>query len=130
MLTDMADASYRRELGDGLLLRWSTARDIEEIVYLTSSVFRDRADEPLNMYIGQLMQQLMSGNHPTMGPDDVAVVEDTRKKEHSLVAMTCLWRENWEYEGISFAIGRPEIVATDSDYRNRGLVSAVFEMVH
>src|SRR5262249_28473242 len=41
-----------------------------------------------------------------------------------------LWREQWSFEGIPFEIGRPENVATDPAYRNRGLVRAIFELVH
>jgi len=64
------------------------------------------------------------------GAEDVAVIEDTKRREHPLVCMTSLWRQQWAYEGISFTIGRPEMVATDTAYRNRGLVRAVFELVH
>ena len=34
-----AHHSYRRDLGDGLVLRWSTAEDTENIVELIGSVF-------------------------------------------------------------------------------------------
>src|SRR5215213_9464853 len=36
----------------------------------------------------------------------------------------------WSFEGIPFEIGRPENVATDPAYRNRGLVRAMIELVH
>ena len=125
-----AERSYRRDLGDGLVLRWSTREDTEDIIYLPGMVFRRDPADPAVMELENLMRVQMSGQHPTTGPEDVAVVEDTSKKEHRLVAMTCLWREKWRYEDIPFSIGRPEIVASDPDYRNRGLVRAVFELVH
>jgi Acetyltransferase (GNAT) domain len=125
-----ADPHYRRELDDGLILRWSTANDIEDIAYLASSVFRHKADAPSSVQMGKLMRELLSSKHPVTGAGDVAVVEDTKREEHALVCMTFLWRQQWAYEGIPFAIGRPEIVATDTGYRNRGLVRAVFELVH
>lgn len=127
---ESAHQSYRRDLGDGLLLRWSTSDDIENIVELVGTVFRGRADEPLNTSLGHLMRELMSGRHPVMGPGDFALVEDTRKQGNPLVACTCLWRHTWEYEGIPFRIGRPEIVATDPDYRNRRLIRAIFDVIH
>jgi predicted N-acetyltransferase YhbS len=129
-ITAIADPHYRRELGDGLILRWSTAHDIEDIAYLAGSVFRQKADAPFNVQMGNLMRELLSGTHPVTSAEDVAVVEDTKRGEHALVCMTFLWRQQWAYEGIPFAIGRPEIVATDTGYRNRGLVRAVFELVH
>jgi Acetyltransferase (GNAT) domain len=72
----------------------------------------------------------MSGTHPVMGAGDFALVEDTRKPGNTLVACTCLWRHTWEYEGIPLGIGRPEIVATDPDYRNRRLIRAIFDLIH
>ncbi len=130
MHTQLAHASYRRELGGGLVLRWSTAADTEMIAQLVSVVFRDSDDAPLNIPLANLMRVLMSGKHPVMGPGDFALVEDTRKAGNPLVACTCLWRHTWEYEGIPFGIGRPEIVASDPDYRHRRLVRAIFELIH
>src|SRR5581483_1293817 len=108
MSAEAAHQSYRRDLGDGLLLRWSTSDDTENIAQLVGTVFRDRDDEPLNEPLGHLMRELMSGTHPVMGPGDFALVEDTRKQGNPLVACTCLWRHTWEYEGIPFTIGRPD----------------------
>src|SRR5579872_245148 len=126
----LAERNYQRDLGGGLVLRWSTREDAGDIIYLPGMVFRNGPTDPANTSLGNLMRILMNGQHPVMSPEDVAVVEDTRKKEHRLVAMTCLWRQQWRYEDVAFPIGRPEIVATDPAYRNRGLVRAVFELVH
>src|SRR5579859_344280 len=119
-----ATANYRRDLGDGLILRWSTAQDTENIAQLCSMVFRDKADEPANEFMLYWIRRLMRGDHPVMGPGDFGVVEDARKEGNPLVACTCLWRHNWEYESVPFAIGRPEIVGSDPAYRNRGLIRA------
>ncbi len=128
--TQAAEATYRRDLGDGLVLRWSTAADTENIAQLVSLVFRDKEDEPPNEPMSNEIRQLMRGDHPLMGPGDFGVVEDTRKEGNPIVACTCLWRNHWEYEGIPFAMGQPEIVATNPEYRNRGLIRALFDMVH
>jgi Acetyltransferase (GNAT) domain len=132
MLTEIAAASatYRRDLGDGLILRWSTPDDTEKIANLSGHVFREKEDEPLNTYIMQWVRQLMSGQHPLMGQNDYAVIEDTQKAGNPLIASTCLLRQEWNYEGIPFMIGRPEIVASDPNYRKRGLIRALFEMLH
>ena len=124
------DLSITRDLGTGLLLRWSSSEDTEELVYLNSMVFRDSADAPPNTNLGNLVRELMSGRHPLMGPRDFAVIEDTRRAEHRIVACTCFWSQAWEYEGIHIGLGRPELVATDPAYRNRGLVRALFEEIH
>ncbi|HYX49529.1 MAG TPA: GNAT family N-acetyltransferase, partial [Ktedonobacteraceae bacterium] len=124
------DLSITRNLGNGLLLRWSNTEDTEELVYLNSMVFRDSEDAPPNTYLGNLVREFMSVRHPLMGTRDFVVVEDTHRAEHRIVACTCFWSQVWEYEGISIGLGRPEIVATDPAYRNRGLVRALFEEIH
>lgn len=129
MLTEK-DATERRDLGNGLLARWSSAADTENIAHLIGMVFRENSEEPENMYMANSVRRMMRSDYPLMGPNDYAVIEDTRKEGNPLVACTCLWRQTWEYEGIPFKIGRPEYVATDPHYRRRGLVRVLFDMVH
>ena len=78
----------------------------------------------------RVIRRLMHGDHPFMGSRDFAVIEDTSREGNPVVACACLWKHTWTYEGIPFSVGRPEMVATDAAYRNRGLVRALFEMVH
>src|SRR5215472_13463742 len=124
------DLDITRDLGNGLRLRWSNPEDIEELVYLNSMVFRESEDAPLNTNLGNLVREFMSGGHPLMGPRDFVIVEDAHRAEHRIVACTCYWSQAWEYEGIRIGLGRPEIVATDPTYRNRGLIRALFEEIH
>ncbi len=125
-----ASPNYRRELGEGLIQRWSTPEDTENIAQLCGIVFRDKDDEPLNLRMMDNVRQHMSGDFPLMGPGDYAVIEDTGKEGNPLVACTCLWRQEWEYEGIAFGVGQPEFVATHPNYRHRGLIRALFDMLH
>lgn len=128
--TQTTGSPERRDLGNGLILRWSNASDIEGLGQLTGMVFRSGPQEPLSQPLADLIHHLMSGTHPLMGPGDYALVEDTRKQDNRIVACTCLWRQTWEYEGVPFRIGRPEIVATDPAYRNRGLIREIFGLMH
>jgi Acetyltransferase (GNAT) domain len=128
--TQTTGTPERRDLGNGLVLRWSTADDIEGLAQLTGMVFRNSPEEPLNHLLSDLIHHLMSDMHPVMGSGDFALVEDTHKQGNRIVACTCLWRQTWEYEGIPFRIGRPEIVTTDPEYRNRGLIREIFGLVH
>ncbi len=122
--------SYPRDLGQGLIARWSTVADTENIAHLIGMVFRDKADEPANPRMANNVRRFMRGDYPLMGPHDYAIVEDTGKQGNPIVAGVCLWRQTWEYEEIAFGIGRPEFVATDPDYRHRGLIRVLFDMVH
>jgi GNAT superfamily N-acetyltransferase len=129
--TGLAAADYRRDLGDGLLLRWSTAEDTEKIAQIVGLVFRDKEDEPHNDFLANVVRIMLAGQiSSVMGKNDYAIVEDTSKESRPIVAAVCLQRQQWEYEGIPFALGRPEIVATHPDYRNKGLIRAIFDLVH
>lgn len=125
-----ASPDYRRELGEGLIQRWSTPEDTENIAHLCGMVFREKEDEPLNPHAIDSVRQQMSGKFPLMGPGDYALIEDMGKEGNPIVACTCLWRQEWEYEGIAFGVGQPEFVATHPDYRHRGLIRVLFAMLH
>lgn len=124
----MHDQHYQRDLSDGLRLRWSTPNDLEQIEALNRRVFRDQPEQPPNELVAVWTRDLMSGHHPLIGPGDFALVEDT----HSgvIVASTCLLRAKWEYAGVVLPVGRPELVASDIEYRRRGLIRAIFELIH
>ncbi len=125
-----AEPTYVRELGDGLIARWSTAADAERIAQVAGIAFRSSENEVPSPRVMDQVRFFMSGKTPLMGPGDFALVEDTRRNGRPAVAATCLWREAWEYDGIPFAVGRPETVVTEPAYRNRGLIRVLFDMVH
>ena len=128
MKAALADASYQRALDGGLLLRWSTEKDTEGLARLSAEAFRDEEADPPNSWFGHWVEDLMSGRHPLAGPGDFALVEDTATGE--IVACAVLMRQTWTYDGIAFPVGRPEAVATRLGYRNRGLIRAIFELLH
>ena len=117
-----------RDLGDGLVLRWTTPADVERVVELVSFVFRQKVDEPPNLRMAAWTRDLGSGRHPLSGVDQGVFVEDTRTGK--VVASMWLIPTVWTYEGIPFGVGRPEQVASHPDYRRRGLVRALFEAFH
>jgi len=126
--TPLADPAYRRALADDLVLRWSTAEDVARIATFYEAVFRDEPDELPNTRMGVWTRDMMSGRHPLIGPGDFAVVEHT--PDGAIVASTCLLSQVWTYDGVDLSVGRPEAVATHEAYRNRGLIRAIFELIH
>jgi GNAT superfamily N-acetyltransferase len=124
----MHDDTYTRELGDGLVLRWSTSQDVERVASLYAHVFRSSAEAPPNWHLPHWTRAMFSGQHPHIGPRDFAVVEDTTAGE--IVASTCLLRYTFDFEGVPVRFGRPEVVATQPDYRKRGFIRAIFELIH
>jgi GNAT superfamily N-acetyltransferase len=125
-----ADPTYTRDLGHGLICRWSTAEDTARIARCFATVHRPNPDAPLNPREADIIRAMMTPGFPFMDAGDFAIVEDVSLAERPVVACTCYWRHTWSYGGILFGVGRPEMVATLPEYRNRGLVRTLFEMVH
>ena len=109
------------DLGDNLKLRFATPDDIEVL-----TEFNARLHEAVN--IGTSVRDLMSGDHPTCKATDFTVVEDTQTGK--IVSSACLISQTWTYSGIPFKFGQPEFVATEPEYRRRGLVRKQFEVIH
>lgn len=127
---ELADPAYQRDLGDGLILRWSTAADTEQVASLIGYVFRNKADEPPNERMIDRTRHQMRGDYPLMGSGDYAVVVDPARAEQQIIACACLWHHTWEYAGQPFGVGRPEYVAVHPDYRHRGLIRTIFGLLH
>lgn len=109
------------DLGDNLNLRFATSADTDAL-----AEFNARLHEAVN--IGVSVRDLVSAEHPTCNASDFTIVEDT--KTAKIVSSTCLISQIWTYSGIPFKFGQPEFVATEPEYRRRGLVRKQFEVIH
>lgn len=117
-----------RDLGDGLIVRRSTPADADALAAFNSRIHSDHGPEEPDERLGAWTRDLLTRPHPTFDPGDFTVVEDTRTGE--IVSSLNLINQSWAYAGVPFGVGRPELVGTLPEYRNRGLVRAQFEIVH
>jgi hypothetical protein len=117
-----------RDLGDGLILRQATLEDTQALVDLNARVHYDGEDGKLDERIGVWTRDLMERPHPTFQAGDFTVVEDTTSG--AIVSTMNLISQTWSYAGLPIKVGRPELVGTAPEYRNRGLVRAQFEIIH
>ncbi|MCA9972868.1 MAG: GNAT family N-acetyltransferase, partial [Anaerolineales bacterium] len=117
-----------RDLGDGLVLRWATADDIEAVADFNVRVHSDNPDDPAT-FLADWTRDLMNGKHPTTKAGDFTVVVDERAGG-KVVSTLNLISQRWAYEGIEFGVGRPELVGTLPEYRRRGLVRQQMAVVH
>ncbi len=108
------------DLGDNLVLRFAGRDDVEALVEFNTATFDER--------VTQWTRDLASGGHPTVKPEDFTIVEDTRRK--AIVSSMCLISQTWAYRQIPFGVARFEVVATDPNYRRRGLIRRQFEIAH
>ncbi len=120
-----------RDLGSGLILRRATSEDIEHVASFNSKIHSDLGPDNPATRVGVWTSDLMDGRNPTTKAADFTVVEDTASGQ--IVSTLCLISQTWRYggqNGIAFGVGRPELVGTLAEYRNRGLVRAQFDVVH
>jgi hypothetical protein len=122
------DRNIIRDLGNHLILRRASVADTEKLVTFHGDVHREPGVEEPEEYVAAWVRDLMSGDHPTFDVGDFTIVEDTRSG--AIVSSLCLISQTWTYGGIPFGVGRPELVGTHPDYRNRGLVRAQFDVIH
>jgi hypothetical protein len=115
-----------RDLGNGLILRRSTSEDADALAEFNGRI---HGNDPLDAQrVAAWTHDLLARPHPTLRPDDFTIVEDTTTGR--IVSSMNLIPQTWTYDGIEFGVGRPELVGTAPEYRNRGLVRAQFEEVH
>lgn len=115
-----------RDLGGGLILRRSTPDDAEALAEFNSAIHSD--DEQDGHCLASWTRDLLSGSHPTFRSDDFTLVEESATGR--IVSTMNLISQTWSYEGIQFGVGRPELVGTLPEFRNRGLVRLQFEEIH
>ncbi len=117
-----------RDLGDGLVLRFATPADAEALAQFNGYIHGNERPDHFDPMVAAWTRDFCSEQHPTCGPSNVTLVEDTRVSK--IVSSVCLIPQTWTYAGIPFEVGRPEAVGTDPDYRRRGLVRMQFEALH
>jgi hypothetical protein len=128
MRTNLGLMESPQDLGDGLVLRHATKRDIKPLGEMQAHAFANPDTGELDIYLAGWTSDLMSGKHPTFKPHDFLVVEDTRTGK--MVSCSCLISQTWSMGAISFGVGRVEIVGTLAEYRRRGLVREQFKILH
>jgi hypothetical protein len=125
MILEQQNTITSYNLGDGLILRFATIADIEALAQFNGRIHTDGG---FNEFMAQWTREFASPSHPTCGPDNVTLVEDTQTGQ--IVSSICLIPQVWTFDGIPFPVGRPEAVGTDPAYRRRGLVRAQFDVLH
>ena len=117
-----------QDLGDGLIMRCATPEDAEALSDFDAKIHSDYGPDHPDEGVRVWVRDLLTAPHPIFKPEDFTIVEDTRSGE--IVSSLNLISQSWSYGGIEFGVGRPELVGTATEYRNRGLVRAQFEVIH
>jgi hypothetical protein len=124
----MTPDTFIKNLGDGLLLRRSSAADADKLADFNSRIHSEDGWDKPDDRLGWWTRDLLTKPHPTFGEGDFLIVEEeaTRRVVSSLNHIS----QTWTYEGIPFKVGRPELVGTLPEYRHKRLVQAQFDEIH
>ncbi|KAF9982870.1 hypothetical protein BGZ65_002418, partial [Modicella reniformis] len=136
------------DIGNGLIMRWSTCGDATNVANLVGECFRwstflnpmpigvipDGVIPGPHEAFSAAAKRLLSGKNATMMDRDYALVEDTKRRKtgkNPIVACVSLHRTRAYYGCVDLFFGKPELVASDPEYRNRGLIRRlILEMIH
>lgn len=122
------EQDYRRDLGDGLVLRWSTSDDCDKVIELYWHTFGSPEEKYGFRITADWVRSMFMGIHPFVSANDFALVEHVPSA--TIVSAVMLMRQPVKFGGLTMTMGRPEMVATLSDYRKRGLIRTIFELIH
>lgn len=117
-----------RNLGDGLILRRSTAADAEKLADFNSRIHSEDGWDKPDDRLAWWTRDLLTRPHPTFGEGDFLLVEE--EATGRLVSSLNHISQTWSYEGIPFKVGRPELVGTLPEYRHKRLVGIQFDEIH
>jgi hypothetical protein len=115
-----------QELGNGLILRHASKDDAQALCEFNGRIHGDNESD--SERVAAWTRDLLVNPHPVFKPEDFTVVEETATKR--IVSSLNLISQTWAYEGIEFGVGRPELVGTLPEFRNRGLVREQMQEVH
>ncbi len=117
-----------RSLDDGLVLCRSLADDADALAEFNSRIHSDEGFDKPDERVGAWTRDLLTRPHPTFHADDCTLVVEAATG--TIVSSMNLISQTWAYAGIPFGVGRPELVGTLPEYRNRGLVRIQFDEIH
>ena len=127
-MTDKSPQNVIQDLGDGLIMRSAVRDEADALAEFCAKTFIHEESGTEAYWIGDWIRDLVGNPHPTLDIDDVIIVEDVEKGR--IASTTTYLTQTWSYDGVEFEIGRPEIVGTDREYRNRGLIRKQFDVMH
>jgi len=123
---EIYDPRYCADLGDGYMAKWADDVEARAFGLLCDVVFRRSFDAPMrDLHATQIFD--WTDAHPTTTHTDIAVVVDT---QDTVVAGAILLRQSMDYAGVQLKVGRPELVVCHPEYRDRGFIQHIFQLLH
>lgn len=121
------DTNYTRTLSDGAILRWATTNDADAYAALAEASFVLPQFQISNPNVGPYARDMASGHHPLCQPSDIAIV---CAADGTMLAAAALLTQPLRYGDIDLRVGRPELVCSSPDVRQRGYVREIMHLLH
>jgi GNAT superfamily N-acetyltransferase len=119
--------SLPQNLGDGLRLRSATPLDADALAAFNGEIHADVPGQP-DVAMADWTRDLLTRPHPTFRPDLFTIVEEVSSSR--IASSLTLIPQTWSYDGVTFDVGRIELVGTHPDFRRRGLVRRQMDVAH
>lgn len=91
-----------RDLGNGLILRRSTAADAEPLADFCGRVHSEDGPDKPDSHVAAWTRDLVARPHPTFHPDDFTIVAEAATGR--IVSALNMIPQTWTYEGIPFGV--------------------------
>ncbi|MBI2856688.1 MAG: GNAT family N-acetyltransferase [Chloroflexi bacterium] len=124
----MVQTGLQQDLGDGLVMRAARPDDTDRLVRFNSEMHAGPDRNGPSPSIAAWTRDLMTRPHPGLTLNEILVVEEPASGR--IVSSTVYFDQKWAYAGIELPVGRPELVSTHPDFRNRGLIRRQFEVIN
>ncbi|MFX1252476.1 MAG: GNAT family N-acetyltransferase [Promethearchaeota archaeon] len=105
-----------KNLGDGLILRHLEKSDRESLLEHVNNVYESSIIPSASILTNQLLD-----HYPGLSLEDNFVVVDT-KQNNKIIAWLCLLRKTCVFNDVALPYGQMDMVGTQKEYRNRGLI--------
>jgi hypothetical protein len=128
MKITLKDRPILKDLDEGLILCRSNADDAEGLAEFNSRIHSDDGFDSPDLRLAAWVRDMLARPHPTFKTDDFTMVVE--KASGRIISSMNLIPQTWAYAGIPFTVGRPEVVGTLPEFRDRGLVRKQFEVIH
>ena len=105
-----------KNLGNGLILRCLEESDRESLLEHVKNVYESSIIPSVSSLTNQFLD-----HYPDFSLRDNFVVVDT-KQNSKVIAWLCLLRKTCVFEDVEISYGQMDMVGTQKEYRNRGLI--------
>ena len=110
----------------GFIVRRSRREDLDALIEFNCKIHHFVPNAHAS--IAAMTRDLLESRCPGVAEDAFSLILE--RSSTKIVSAMAFIPQTWNYDGIAFGVGRPELVGTDPAFRGQGLVRHQFELFH